>query len=273
MRREEEGGLRVCCVVLHLLHDLLVPSTSPLLLLLLPRQRERKTPLILKERILEYYGLYMSRAATFDDDGILTDLSEQLRLDVLVHLNRDLLLQFPLLQRINSGFISHVLTVLTPEFALPEDVVLQVWRGAVVSVSVDGSCCFPSCVYLWAPAPLQRLEVGRFLYFLIKGRVAEFDKARASRLDRIVDAYDAGSFFDLVSVMTGEPRVFAVKSLAYSHMLLIEKEELEAVLVRVFAPAGDLGLVCKPFQMPWPRCCVCASWPPVRSTIPSSQRL
>lgn len=83
-------------------------------------------PLELRVRILQYYDMFLSRSELFDDDGILPDLTENLRREMLLHLNRDIIAKIPLLSSIDPGFMAHVFSVMTPGFALPFEIIVQV---------------------------------------------------------------------------------------------------------------------------------------------------
>ncbi len=68
--------------------------------------------------------------------GVLGDLTETLRREVLLHINRDVVHGVSLFTRAGQPLVVHLLTVITPAFALADEVILQVRAG--VGQSLQG---------------------------------------------------------------------------------------------------------------------------------------
>ena len=113
-------------------------------------QREQHVPKPLRQRVVQYSELFQSRASAFDEHGILQDLTENLKREVLLHVNHDVVTTVTLFRTADPSLVLHMLSVLVPAFALTDEIVVQVcelgrdrlagpWQG-------QGSPCF---VVIW----------------------------------------------------------------------------------------------------------------------------
>ena len=94
-------------------------------------QREQNVPKNLRKRVIEYSELFQSRASAFDEDGIMQDLTENLKREVLLHVNHDVVTTVHLFRTADASCVLHMLSVLVPAFALADEIVLQVGLTAV----------------------------------------------------------------------------------------------------------------------------------------------
>lgn len=106
------------------------------------KQHERRLCRDLQKRVKQFYEYYLSRKSAFNEDIILAELSSSLRRQVVLFLNRDIITKIPFFNGEDENFVSHVVSVLRPEFCVPNDYVFK------------------------------ENDTGNEMYFLIKGRVS-----------------------------------------------------------------------------------------------------
>jgi hypothetical protein len=94
---------------------------------------------------MQYVELFQSRSAAFDEDGILLDMTESMRRDVLLHINQEVIRTATLLRRAPMPLVVHMISALTPAFALPDEIVLQV---VVVRMRLCFLCYSSPCASL-----------------------------------------------------------------------------------------------------------------------------
>ena len=163
-------------------------------------QRERKIPKELRKRIVQYYELFLSWSESFDEDGVLVDLTENLRREVLLHVHRNIIEKVPFLSTIDPGFMSHVFAIMIPSFALPGEVVVQ--QG----------------------------DVARHMYFIITGTVSVVRYLENGE-EEVLGDLGGGDHFGELAILTEEPHAEAVRARRFCKMFLIEKADFDVMLV------------------------------------------
>lgn len=81
--------------------------------------QDRHLPKYLWRRVKAYYMHYLSRKSAFDEDTILLELSDALRREVVLHLNKDIIDRIPFFANSDESFVTHIVSLLRPQFCAP----------------------------------------------------------------------------------------------------------------------------------------------------------
>lgn len=84
----------------------------------------RKFPREMRNRITEYYE-HRYQGKMFDEDAILGELSERLRLDIINYNCRSLVSSVPFFANADQNFVSDVITKLKFEVFQPGDIIIR----------------------------------------------------------------------------------------------------------------------------------------------------
>ena len=159
---------------------------------------DRKLPRELQLRIRKYYQYYLQRTSVFDEQGIMRELSSNLRTKVVLEANHSLVNTIHFFQDVDNNFLTTIVTQLRPFFALPGDIVAK-----------EG-------------------ELGMEMYFLYDGMV-ELHMRRGKKLI-IVGFLDKGAHFGEASLITGMPRKVGLRATTYSEIFSLSKDDLDDAL-------------------------------------------
>lgn len=139
----------------------------------------------------KYYQFYLDRKTAFNEAAILGDLTEGLKTEAVLHLNRDIIGKIPFLKQVrhassrrgdfvayklpasqhtqqtggvDDGFTSYIMSIMNPMFVVPDDYIFK--QG----------------------------EIGLEMYFLVKGEVSVM-KSVDDQTDEVIATLSDGSFF------------------------------------------------------------------------------
>jgi CRP-like cAMP-binding protein/voltage-gated potassium channel Kch len=90
--------------------------------------RERKISPQLQKKIRRFYDHYLTNTSMFDEEDILAGLSDVLRREVLLHINREQFKGHPFLTSFDDTLASYVVGLVELHFYLPNDVVVRQGR-------------------------------------------------------------------------------------------------------------------------------------------------
>lgn len=103
--------------------------------------REKRVSKGTRLRVRKHYDYVLERKSAFDEAGMLSELSEALRQELVEHLNRDIIHKLPFFDTSDPGFLSFAVSLMRPEFTMQGD-----------DIFVEG-------------------QIGNEMYFLIRGVV------------------------------------------------------------------------------------------------------
>ena len=66
-------------------------------------QRERNLSRPLRRKVRKYYQFYLDRKTAFDEASILGELTESLKAEAIMHLNRDIIGKIPFLKPVRHA--------------------------------------------------------------------------------------------------------------------------------------------------------------------------
>ncbi|KAM5293849.1 potassium/sodium hyperpolarization-activated cyclic nucleotide-gated channel 3 isoform 2-T2 [Glossophaga mutica] len=152
-----------------------------------------KLPADTRQRIHEYYE-HRYQGKMFDEESILSELSEPLREEIINFTCRGLVAHMPLFAHADPSFVTAVLTKLRFEVFQPGDLVVR-----------EGS-------------------VGRKMYFIQHGLLSVL--ARGARDTRLTD----GSYFGEICLLTRGRRTASVRADTYCRLYSLSVDHFNAVL-------------------------------------------
>ena len=109
--------------------------------------RNQDIPLPLQERIRDYYSYLWSEKRSVEPGSVVDGLPKSLALEVLLHLNRDLLERVELFRGADEIFIGESVQLLRPRVFLPNEYLIRQGEygdcmyfitGGAVEISIDG---------------------------------------------------------------------------------------------------------------------------------------
>jgi voltage-gated potassium channel len=155
----------------------------------------RNIPDELRTRIADYYRYLWLNRLDQDESEILDRLPQSLRMEVSLHMKRDLLQAVPLFADASEEFLRDVALELQPLLFLPADQVIR------------------------AGTP------GREMYFVNRGSVEVIgqDGTPLAQLN-------AGDFFGEMALVYQTPRAATVRAVDHCHLYLLEHEQFAVVL-------------------------------------------
>jgi CRP-like cAMP-binding protein len=153
--------------------------------------RARQVPVALGERVRNYYEYLWHRHHGLDEAGLLRDLPRSLRLDILLHLARDILQHVPLFRDCSPLLRDILVTALAPATYAPGD-------------------------YL-----ARQGEAGQEIVFITRGEAEILgDEPR-----KPVATLGPGDYFGHLSLALREQRSVSVRAKGYCEALILSQED------------------------------------------------
>lgn len=131
-------------------------------------------------------------------------------------------MQVEIFQNTEAGFLKELVLRLEPVLFSPGDLIC---RKGTVKLCIYASPLSSNLMYMW----LFLGEVGKEMYIVKKGRLHVVDSN-----DKVLATLQPGSYFGEISILNmgdvGNRRTASVKSVGYSELFCLKKEELWDVL-------------------------------------------
>ena len=157
--------------------------------------RYRHIPHELNMRVRNYYEYMWGRRRGLKEEVFLKDLPEPLRLEILLHLTRELLHKVPLFKYSSPALRNVLLMALRLETYAPEDEIVR-----------EG-------------------EVGGEICFISQGK-AEITTNEGTIIHGTLES---GDYFGDLSLILGEKRTASVKALTYCEIFVLGKKEFNSI--------------------------------------------
>ncbi|KAG7393200.1 Potassium voltage-gated channel sub H member 5 [Phytophthora pseudosyringae] len=158
--------------------------------------RERKISQPLAERLRRYYEYYLLQGDDEHEETILAALSDELRSQLVLHLNRDVVSKISFFATQDDACVSYLMGILDPEFCTPGEYVFK-----------EG-------------------QVGRHMYFLVKGAAEVVFKAGTSE-DQVVATLLEGSYFGEIAMLTRSKRAASIRAKTYMSLFVLSLHGLD----------------------------------------------
>lgn len=156
----------------------------------------KRLPLNLQEKIRAYYNHLWQRTLGQDEGTILADLPRNLRTEVALHLNRDIIQKVPLFQEAPEHFIRELAAHLRPGVALPGDFIIK------------------------------KNDHGDEMYFISQGTVELLDDDERN----VLVSLSEGSFFGEMALILDQPRAASLRSTDYTDLYVLDRSSFERVV-------------------------------------------
>lgn len=160
----------------------------------------RRVPVRLQDRVIRWFDFLWTNNKSADDNQILDLLPYKLRAEIAIHVHLDTLKKVEIFQNTEAGFLNELVLRLKPVLYSPGDFICR--KG----------------------------EVGKEMYIVNGGKLQVIsDNGKI-----VLATLKAGSYFGEISILnmgaSGNRRTASVKSVGYSDLFCLSKEELWEVL-------------------------------------------
>lgn len=156
----------------------------------------RQIPVVLQEKIRDYYIYLWRKKLGFNESSFLHGLPENLKMEVAVYLKQDVIEKIPLFKDASFDFIKETALQLKPVVLTPGD-------------------------YLFKAG-----DIGEEMYFVISGELSTLDKEET----KVVFTLKEGDFFGEIALFLNKPRTATIKANTYCDLYKLRKKEFDIVI-------------------------------------------
>jgi voltage-gated potassium channel len=156
----------------------------------------KKIPNDLQEKILSYYYYLWDKKKNISDENPMSDLPTSLNLEIMLYLNRDMLMKVELFKNSQDLFVREAIQMLKPLIYMPEDFIIR--QG----------------------------EYGDCMYFLSSGEVEVIVN------DQQVAKLGPGSTFGETALLVGEKRNASIHTLSHCEVFRLSKSDFDNLRTR-----------------------------------------
>ncbi|CAF0756579.1 unnamed protein product [Rotaria sordida] len=159
----------------------------------------RRVPNNLEDRVIRWFDYLWMSHKSVDDNQVLSLLPYKLRAEIAIHVHLDTLKRVEIFQNTEAGFLNELVLRLKPVLFSPGDFICR--KG----------------------------EVGREMYIVNRGKL----HVMADNNKTVLATLKAGSYFGEISILnmgSGNRRTASVRSVGYSDLFCLSKEDLWEVL-------------------------------------------
>jgi voltage-gated potassium channel len=156
----------------------------------------KSIPKDMQEKILSYYYYIWDKKRNVSEDNPLSDLPVSISLEIMLYLNRDMLMKVDLFRHADDIFVREAIQMLKPLIYLPEDYIIR--QG----------------------------EYGDCMFFLSSGEIEVLVNGKqAAKLG-------PGSTFGETSLLIGEKRSASIHTLTYCEVYRLSKSDFDSLRIR-----------------------------------------
>lgn len=156
--------------------------------------RYRSVPLDVRERVKSYYQ-YLWESRSVNDEQVLGDMIDSLKVEVLLQINRSLIEKVPMFRNADTNFLSDIVQVLEPCVFLPNDYIFRTG------------------------------ETGDSMYFLSQGQVEVLSKD-GERLSVLSE----GDYFGEIALLRETRRNACIRALDYCSAYELKRDAFTHLL-------------------------------------------
>ncbi|KAG7400793.1 Potassium voltage-gated channel sub H member 5 [Phytophthora boehmeriae] len=160
--------------------------------------RERGISPPLAARLRRYYEYYLLQRDDENEETILAELSDDLRSQLVLHLNRDVVSKISFFATQDDACVSYLMSILDPEFCTPGEYVFK-----------EG-------------------QIGRHMYFLVTGTAEVVFKAGTSE-EQVVATLLEGSYFGEIAMLTRSKRAASIRAKTYISLFVLSLPGLDRI--------------------------------------------
>ena len=160
----------------------------------------RKLTKDLQGKVIEYYSYLWKTRKTIDEDNMLAELPEHLKIEVSLFLNKDIIQKIPFFQHLEEQFINSLVLKLKPKVVLPNSLVVR--KG----------------------------DIGREMYFINRGSVEVIGDANKEGIVPVFATLAEGSFFGEMAIINNAKRGASIRAKGYVDLSILTKEDFKFVM-------------------------------------------
>nr|CCA18677.1 DEAD/DEAH box RNA helicase putative [Albugo laibachii Nc14] len=160
--------------------------------------KERKLSKPLAARLLRYYEYYISHYDMKDGEEIFSALSDNLRAQLILHMNRDVVSKITFFASQDDACVSYLISILMQEYCTPHEFVFK--QG----------------------------QVGRHMYFLVKG-TAEIMFNAGTPKEVVVATILEGSYFGEIAMLTTSRRAASIRAKTFISLFVLSRTGLDRI--------------------------------------------
>ncbi len=156
----------------------------------------KQIPHDLQERVLSYYHYLWDKKKNVSEENPLSDLPTSLNLEIMLYLNRDMIMKVELFKNSQDVFVREAIQMLSPLIYMPDDFIIR--QG----------------------------EYGDCMYFLSSGDVEVVVD------DQHVAKLGPGSTFGETALLMGEKRNASIHTLSHCEVFRLAKSDFDSLRTR-----------------------------------------
>lgn len=156
----------------------------------------REIPADLQTRVRSYYDYLWESRLGYDESSVVEDLPPSLKIEISMHLNRDIIEKVPLFKGATDEFIRDIVSVLKAHVFTPGDFIVR--KG----------------------------ELGDEMYFISRGSV----EVVSENGEQVFATLQDGSYFGEIALINREPRTASIRARNYCDVYTLSRDVLEHVL-------------------------------------------
>jgi len=157
--------------------------------------RSRHLPPELNQQVRKYYEYLWAHHRGQKKDDLFDDLPVPFRIDIMLHLTRELLEKVPLFKYCSPTLRNMLLIALKPQTFAPEEYIVR-----------EG-------------------EVGKEIYFISQGKA----EIRSNEGEKSHSTLEDGDYFGIMSLILKEKRTASVKALTYCEIFILSGDDFNLI--------------------------------------------
>jgi voltage-gated potassium channel len=169
--------------------------------------RYKSLPAELREKLNAYYSYVWEQRLGYDESAIVNALPPSLKMEVMLHLKRDIIHKVPLFKDVNDDFLREIAQRLMPVVYLPGDWVCRAG------------------------------DAGESMFFVSRGELDVVAKDGETLLSHLRD----GDYFGEIALMLKQTRTASVQAKTFCDMYRLDKDAFESVVNNYPEVAAKIG--------------------------------
>ncbi|KAF0979329.1 hypothetical protein FDP41_001672 [Naegleria fowleri] len=160
----------------------------------------RKLSSDLQGKVIEYYTYLWKTRKTLDENQMLDELPEHLKIEVSLFLNKDIIQKIPFFQHLEEQFINSLVLKLKPKVALPNSLIVR--KG----------------------------DIGREMFFINRGSVEVIGEPNEEGVIPVFATLSEGQFFGEMAIINNTKRGASIRAKGYCDLSVLTKEDFKFVM-------------------------------------------
>ena len=160
----------------------------------------RRLPSAMKAQILKYYNYIWHTRKSLNEAGILEELPLNLRTEVALFFNKDIIAKVPFFADLEPQFINSIVLKLKPKVALPQSLIIK------------------------------KNDIGREMFFISRGEVEVVSEPNEKGERTVWVTLKEGSFFGEVALINNAKRGASIRAKDFCDLFVFTKADFQEAL-------------------------------------------